>query len=199
MVPSKRLYATEVASTAPHHQLFSQSQLTEVKDDNPGNRRTRSNWSAVDLNGCDKVVFSAGSGGHTGPEKTVLIDLWGAIKAVDAAKAAGVKQFVMVSSRGAENPDAGPTQIRHYTVCKHLADEHLINSGLTYSILRPGRLTDDSATDQVRTDWPQSLEEQWIPRADVAAAIAHCLRSDASHNTIYPLFQGQQSIAEALA
>lgn len=151
------------------------------------------------LKGCDKVVFSAGSGGNTGPDKTVLIDLWGAIKAVDAAKEAGVKQFVMVSSRGAENPDAGPTQIKHYTVCKHLADEHLINSGVTYSILRPGRLTNDSATDQVRTDWPQSLDEQWIPRADVAAAIAHCLGSDASHNKIYPLFHGQQRITEALA
>ena len=37
------------------------------------------------LDGCDQVVFTAGSGGHTGPDKTVLIDLWGAIKAVDAA------------------------------------------------------------------------------------------------------------------
>ncbi|PTY37221.1 oxidoreductase [Saccharospirillum sp. MSK14-1] len=151
------------------------------------------------LTGCDKVVFTAGSGGHTGADKTVLIDLWGAIKAVDAAKASGVKQFVMVSSRGAENPDAAPARIKHYTVCKHLADEHLIHSGLTYSILRPGRLTDEDATDQVRTDWPDSQEEQWVTRADVAAAIAHCLSSNATHQRIYPLFHGEQRVAEALA
>lgn len=150
------------------------------------------------LDGCDRVVFSAGSGGHTGADKTVLIDLWGAIKAVDAAKAAGIKQFVMVSSRGAEDPDAAPSRIRHYTVCKHLADEHLINSGVTYSILRPGRLTDDPATDQVRTDWPQPLDEQWIPRADVADAIAHCLNSAATHHKIYPLFHGEQRLDQAL-
>ena len=150
------------------------------------------------LDGCDQVVFTAGSGGHTGADKTVLIDLWGAIKAVDAAKAAGIKQFVMVSSRGAENPDNGPTRIKHYTVCKHLADEHLINSGLPYSILRPGRLTDDAATDQVRVDWPQSPEEQWIPRDDVAAAIVHCLNNSATVNKIYPLFHGEHSIATAL-
>lgn len=150
------------------------------------------------LEGCDQVVFTAGSGGHTGPDKTVLIDLWGAIKAVDAARAAGVSQFVMVSSRGAENPDAGPARIKHYTVCKHLADEHLIRSGLPYSILRPGRLTDDAATDQIRTDWPESPDDQWIPRDDVAAAIVHCLGSTATVNNIYPLFHGEQRIAAAL-
>lgn len=192
----KRLAAN---GDTPRAMIRSQEQADTIKalGGEPVIADLEGDFSAA-LEGCDRVVFTAGSGGHTGADKTVLIDLWGAIKAVDAAKAAGITQFVMVSSRGAENPDGGPSRIRHYTVCKHLADKHLINSGVTYSILRPGRLTDDPATEQVRTDWPASLEEQWIPRADVANAIAHCLHSAATHNKIYPLFHGEQCLDQAL-
>lgn len=150
------------------------------------------------LKGCDQVVFTAGSGPHTGADKTILVDLWGAIKSVDAAEAAQVSHFVMVSSRGAEDPEGGPAKIKHYTVCKKLADDHLLRSQLNYTILRPGRLTDDPATDGVRTDWPEQPEDQWITRQDVARAIAHCLNNPQTHKGIYPLFNGQQSLAEAL-
>lgn len=150
------------------------------------------------LEGCDRVVFTAGSGGHTGADKTVLIDLWGAIRAVDAARQAGIRQFVMVSSRGAEDPDAGPGAARHYRICKHLADRHLINSGQPYTILRPGRLTDDPAEGRISTAWPSERDEQWITRADVADAIAHCLTTPATLGRIYPLFHGDQPIDRAL-
>ena len=55
--------------------------------------------------GVDNVVFAAGSGGNTGADKTLLIDLWGARNAVNYAKQANVSQFIMVSSIGAGNPD----------------------------------------------------------------------------------------------
>ncbi|WP_111642141.1 SDR family oxidoreductase [Marinimicrobium alkaliphilum] len=148
--------------------------------------------------GCDKVVFTAGSGAKTGPDKTILVDLWGAIKAVDIAKAKGIKQFVMVSSRGAEDPEAGPTKIKHYTVCKKLADDHLLASGVPYTILRPGRLTDDDATGRVRSQWPDNADDQWISRADVALAIEHCLDSPGTLGKVYPLFHGEQPISACL-
>lgn len=151
------------------------------------------------LAGCDSVVFTAGSGGHTGADKTILVDLWGAIKAIDAANEAGVRHFVMVSSRGAEDPDRGPTTIKHYTVCKKLADDHLVRSGLGYTILRPGRLTDDSATGRVDTLAPDDLNAQRISRADVAGAVVHCLETPATVGRIYPLFQGSTRIQDALA
>ena len=90
--------------------------------------------------GCDKVIFAAGSGGSTGTDKTVLIDLWGACKAADYAKKANVSQFVMTSSIGADDPAQGSYDMKPYLVAKHMADEHLINSGLNYTILRPGGL-----------------------------------------------------------
>lgn len=148
--------------------------------------------------GCDRVVFTAGSGAQTGADKTILVDMWGAMKAIDEAKVASVKQFVMVSSRGAEDPEAGPSAIKHYTVCKKLADDHLMQSGLSYTILRPGRLTNDPAVGRVTTRWPSDPDEQWIPREDVARAIAFCLKNDDTLNRAYPLFHGDRTLSDAL-
>ena len=66
--------------------------------------------------GCDRVVFTAGSGASTGPDKTLLIDLWAARKAVDYALKHHVKHFVMVSARGADNPDRGNSPIKPYLI-----------------------------------------------------------------------------------
>lgn len=148
--------------------------------------------------GCDKVVFTAGSGAKTGADKTILVDMWGAMKAVDIAKARGIQQFVMVSSRGAEDPEAGPAKIKHYTVCKKIADDYLLASGVSYTILRPGRLTDDPASGRVINHWPENAEDQWISRADVALAIEHCLGSPGTIGKIYPLFHGDQPMAACL-
>lgn len=150
------------------------------------------------LDGADAVVFTAGSGPKTGPDKTILVDLWGAIRAVDAARAAGVEHFVMVSSRGAADPDHGPPKLKPYSVCKKLADDHLIASGLTCTILRPGRLTDDPASGRVRTDWPDDPDEQWITRQDVARAVAFCLANVTTRGRVYPLFHGDLPLDEAL-
>ncbi len=150
------------------------------------------------FDGCDRVVFTAGSGAKTGADKTILVDMWGAIKAVETAKAKDVQQFVLVSSRGAEDPEAGPAKIKHYTVCKKIADDYLLASGVPYTILRPGRLTDDDSTGRVSCQWPESGDDQWIPRADVALAIEHCLGSPATIGKIYPLFHGDQPISACL-
>ena len=150
------------------------------------------------LTGCSQIVFTAGSGAKTGPDKTILVDLWGAMKAIDAAVQAGIQHFIMVSSRGAENPEKGPAKIKHYTVCKKLADDHLLRSGLDYTILRPGRLTNDPATGQFTTDWPANPDDQWITRADVAGAIAYCLNEPRTLGKIYPLFHGSKTLEQAL-
>jgi uncharacterized protein YbjT (DUF2867 family) len=146
---------------------------------------------------CDKVVFTAGSGGKTGPDKTILIDLWGAIKAVDMAQKHKIKQFVMISSRDAGDPENGTPAIKHYNICKHFADKHLLESGVPYTILRPGRLTDDAATGLITTQRPLSKDEQIISRADVAACIVQCLDHSEAINQVDELYQGEMPIAEA--
>ena len=121
-------------------------------------------------NGCDAVIFAAGSGGSTGPEMTDKVDRDGAKSLIDLAVEAGVDRFVMLSSIGADqaNPEG---DLAHYLKAKHEADEHLKASGLTYAILRPVALTNDGRSDNVilGEDVDKSAKAS---RADVAHLLA---------------------------
>lgn len=150
------------------------------------------------MNGCSTVIFTAGSGADTGLDKTLLVDLWGARNAIDAAKSNGIEHFIMVSSRGADNPNNGPLAIKPYLVAKHFADEYLIHSGLNYTILRPGRLTDDDGSGLINTSRPKDPEKQIISRKDTAKVIVHCLNNKSVNNKIYELYEGRDPIGSAI-
>lgn len=148
--------------------------------------------------GCDAVIFSAGSGGHTGPEKTVDVDRNGAIALIDTARETGVSRFVMVSSMRADDPDSGPENMRHYFRAKHDADQHLRDSGLDYTIVRPGRLTDDDGTGCV--DVAPHLERHGeVPRDDVAAVLLAALDSPATVGRAFEVLSGDTPIRQAVA
>ncbi len=147
---------------------------------------------------CDKVVFSAGSGGNTGYDKTLLIDLWAAKKAVDYSLKEGIQHFVMVSGLGAEDPNEFESELKPYLVAKYFADYYLIESGLEYTILRPGSLTNENGTGLVRTTRAESFKELIIPREDVAMAITYCLNDNNTKGKIFELYSGKESIRESL-
>ncbi|QUE86879.1 SDR family oxidoreductase [Exiguobacterium alkaliphilum] len=147
------------------------------------------------IDGADVVVFAAGSGGHTGADKTLLIDLDGAAKSIEASKQQGVKQFVMVSALKAEDRSAWPDEMKPYYVAKHHADRLLEESGLTYTIVRPGALTDDAGTGKVKTGDVSTGE---VPRADVAAFLAHVIGHEAAYNKSIDLVKGDTAIEETL-
>ena len=120
--------------------------------------------------GCDVVVFAAGSGGSTGPEMTDAVDRDGAKRLIDLAKRAGVGRFVMLSSIGAGDPNSD-SELAHYLQAKHDADEYLESSGLSYAILRPVELTEEDGEGVVR------LGDEVDPgataaRGDVASVLA---------------------------
>lgn len=147
--------------------------------------------------GMDAVVFTAGSGGHTGADKTLLVDLWGAVRVIREAEKEGVEQFVMISAVGAAEPLAGPAKIRHYLVAKRVADEELVRSSGTRTIIRPGRLTDEAGTGRIRAGLDIGYGE--IPRADVAAAVVAALGNRATYGKTFCILGGDTPIAEALA
>lgn len=128
---------------------------------------------------CDDVevvVFAAGSGGSTGPEMTEKVDREGAQHLVDLARKANVDRFVILSSVGADNPPED-TEMTHYLKAKQAADEHLIASGLTYSILRPVALTDDPKTNAINLG--EGVDQKGeARRADVAAVLAEAAVTD---------------------
>lgn len=148
------------------------------------------------LEGMDAVVFAAGSGGDTGADKTLLIDLDGAAKSIEAAKANGnIQHFVMVSALKADDRSAWPDEMKPYYVAKHHADRLLEQSGLNYTIVRPGALTDDVGTGKVEVGDVTTGE---VPRADVAAFIAHIIGHQEAKNKAVDLIKGDTPIESTL-
>jgi uncharacterized protein YbjT (DUF2867 family) len=143
------------------------------------------------------VIFAAGSGSHTGPDKTVAVDQEGAIRTIDAAAAAGVDRFVMLSSMGTRDPEAGAASIRHYYRAKRIADDHLQATDLAWTIVRPGRLTDDEGAGLVEA--AEALDHRGeISRDDVAAVLVACLRVPHTVGRAFEVLAGDLAIGAAL-
>ena len=155
--------------------------------------------SAEDLGaavrGCDAVVFAAGAGPGSGPERKETMDYGGAAKLVEAAKAEGIGHYVMVSSRAA-NPQAEGDGFGVYLRAKGRADQDLQLSGVPYSIVRPGALTDEPGTGQVNLS--ETAEDESVPREDVAAVIAEILALGEALNLVLELYEGDTPIPEAV-
>jgi len=148
------------------------------------------------LDGVHAVVFTAGSGAKTGLDKTLMVDLWGARRVIDACVDKGVKRFVMVSTIGAPDPLAGPASLRPYLVAKRAADDHLLAAGLDHTILRPARLTDEEGTGKVTTTRTGAWGE--VTRADTAHALELCAVDGLASHGVVELYQGETPVAEAL-
>jgi uncharacterized protein YbjT (DUF2867 family) len=146
--------------------------------------------------GAGAVVFAAGAGPGSGPERKQTVDLGAAVKLVRACQAAGVERYLMISAMGAADPAAGPEAMRPYLEAKAGADDALHDSGLAYTIVRPGRLTDDPATGRVRIG--EQLERGEITRADVAAVLAACLDISATVKKTFDLLAGEAPVEDAL-
>ncbi|WP_026837210.1 SDR family oxidoreductase [Gillisia sp. JM1] len=148
------------------------------------------------VQGMDKVIFAAGSGGETGEEKTIAIDQNGAIKMIDASIKAKVKKFVMLSSMGADNPESNK-DLKVYLEAKQNADEHLKNSGLAYTIVRPGALNDDLGLAKVKL--AEKLDESGeISRDDVAFLLVMSLADPLVKNKTFEALEGKESIKNAI-
>jgi uncharacterized protein YbjT (DUF2867 family) len=155
---------------------------------------------AAAVRGADAVVFAAGAGPGSGAERKKTMDLEGAVRLIDAAKAEGVSRYLIVSSMGAADPPpegADDDVFSAYLRAKAGADEALRASGLDYTIVRPGGLTDDPGTGLVNI--AERLERGQIPRADVAAVFAACLDDPGTVGKSFDLISGATPIADALA
>lgn len=122
------------------------------------------------ITGADAAVFAAGAGAGSGPERKLTMDRDGAIKLLHAADQAGVGRYVIVSSIGAESPPDDDDVFSVYLRAKADADAAVMASDREWTILRPGRLTDDPPTGRARIDSDPFRGD--VARADVAAVIA---------------------------
>lgn len=148
------------------------------------------------LDGTDAVVFTAGSGGHTGSDKTLLIDLDGAVKTMQAAKKAGIDRFIIVSALQAHNRENWNESLKPYYAAKHFADKELERSGLTYTIIRPGGLLNETGSGKVSA--AVNLSRGSIPREDVAKTIFASITEEHTYNRGFDLISGNDTIDAAV-
>jgi uncharacterized protein YbjT (DUF2867 family) len=147
--------------------------------------------------GADAVVFAAGAGPGSGEARKRTMDLGGAVKLVDAAKAAGIARYVMVSSMGTDHPERASGAFGAYLEAKAQADQALRRSGLDYTIVRPGGLTDDPGTGRVDVAERLGRHGQ-IPRDDVAATIVAVLDAPSTIGKTFEILSGTTPVEEAI-
>jgi uncharacterized protein YbjT (DUF2867 family) len=151
------------------------------------------------LAGADGVVFAAGAGAGSGARRKDSVDRAASVLMASAAERAGVRRFVQISSMGAgQPPQPGSDEVwAAYITAKTAAEADLRSRDLDWTILRPGRLTDDPATGRVRLG-PPPVPGGAVARADVAAVVAGLLDEPRSRSQTLELVGGDVPVAEAV-
>jgi uncharacterized protein YbjT (DUF2867 family) len=147
--------------------------------------------------GGQAIVFAAGAGSGSGPERKWTVDYGAAVKLIAAAQAGGIDRYVMLSSRGADPSAPGDDTFAVYLRAKGRADEDLQASGLAYTIVRPGGLTDDPGTARISAG--EHVDDGRISRDDVAAVLAFTVRDPLLAGATFEVIAGEEPIEQALA
>ncbi|PKW13517.1 SDR family oxidoreductase [Saccharopolyspora spinosa] len=150
------------------------------------------------LSGVDAAVFAAGAGPGSGAPRKDTVDRAASALLADASERAGIRRFLQVSSMGTTRPnppDVDPV-FGAYLDAKRAAEEDLRSRDLDWTILRPGRLTDDQPTGRVTL--AESVGRAEVTRADVAAVLLALLDEPAASRRALELVNGEIPISEAL-
>lgn len=146
------------------------------------------------IGGADAIVFAAGAGPGSGPQRKWTLDYAGAVKLMEVARRNAIDRYVIVSSTGADPEAEDDGGFGTYLRAKGQADLKLTQSGLSYTIVRPGRLTNEPGTGAVDT----SSGRGEIPRADVAAVLAEVLDTPGTAGLTFEVISGATPIADAI-
>jgi len=150
---------------------------------------------ANEIAGSDALVFSAGAGPGSGEARKQTMDRDGAIRLIEAAREKGVARYVMVSSYGADSGARGDG-FAAYLRAKGEADDALAASGLEWTIVRPGALTNDAGTGRIAI--ARSLPRGQVTRDDVASVLAGVLDRPNTIGRDFDLMSGERPIDAAL-
>ncbi|MFF8429709.1 SDR family oxidoreductase [Streptomyces sp. NPDC016566] len=152
---------------------------------------------AAHLQGADAAVFAAGAGPGSGATRKDTVDRGAAVLFADAAVRAGVRRFVVVSSMGADPAHEGDDVFDVYLRAKGAADAYVTRQdALDWTILRPGTLTNDAGTGQVRLEAHTGRGS--IPRDDVAAVLAELVDTSATAGLTLELISGSTPVSVAV-
>jgi uncharacterized protein YbjT (DUF2867 family) len=147
--------------------------------------------------GADAVVFAAGAGLASGADRKDTVDRGAAELLAAAAMKAGVRRYLLISSMGLDKVAEVDPGFAAYLVAKQAAEDAVRVFGLEWTILRPGRLTDEPGTGRVRLGVPP-VHPGSVSRDDVAAVLAELLVQPGSARKTLELVAGADSVADAV-
>lgn len=155
---------------------------------------------AAHLAGADAVVFAAGAGPGSGVARKDSVDRAAAELLAAAAARAGVRRYLLVSSTGVDaEPAPGTDEVwAAYLRAKRAAEDAIRATDLDWTILRPGRLTDDPGTGRVLLA-PPPVDRADVTRDDTAAVLAALLDTPGTAGTVLELREGDADVLEAVA
>ena len=156
---------------------------------------------AAVVTGADAVVFSAGAGPASGVARKETVDRAAAVLLADAARQAGVRRYLLVSSTGVDEPlapDADEVWAAYIAAKKAAEEEITSRDDLDWTVLRPGRLTDDPGTGKVLLA-PPPVPRADVTRDDTAAVLAALLDTPGTVGKVLELREGDTDVLEAVA
>ena len=136
------------------------------------------------LAGCTVVFCATGARPSLDPTGPYLVDFEGTKNLVNASKAAGIEQFVLVTSLCVSKLLHPLNLFWGILVWKKWAEEYLQRSGLTYTIVRPGGLKNDDNDDRIVMQGLDSLFDGSIPRTKVAQVCVEAIGNESARNKI---------------
>ncbi|MDY6873637.1 MAG: SDR family oxidoreductase [Chloroflexota bacterium] len=141
--------------------------------------------------GCDTLISAIGSLSPVGPDCPRYVDFEGVANLVDTAREAGVRRFVLISSIAVTHPEHPLNNFGRVLDWKRAGEECLVDSGLNYTIIRPGGLKNTAG------DLRRLLIDQgdrlvgFLSRSDLAEACLQALCHPSSHRAIFELIENE--------
>jgi len=186
----------------PVGMIRSPEHITDLEED--GAEPAMINLETADLDemaeivrGADAVLFAAGGGPDGNVQRKETVDKGAAIMLADAAEAAGVRRYVMVSAMGTESADPDSDEVfQVYLRAKQAADDNVRARDLDWTIVRPGRLVDDVPTGNVQIG---DLDHGPVTRGDVAHVLAEVIEADNTIGKTFDVLNGDTPIKQAIA
>lgn len=144
---------------------------------------------AAPVDGISYVVAAMASSFRDPTNSPESVDHQGVINLVDAAQKAGVRKLVLISSMGVTRSEEIESEYMQGLLKAKLAGEdYLRNSGMAYTIIRPGGLTDEPGNQKALalTQGDEAPFEA-ITRADLARVAVECLTNAHALNKTFEL------------
>jgi uncharacterized protein YbjT (DUF2867 family) len=142
---------------------------------------------------CDTLISAIGSLSPVGPNCPRHVDFEGVVNLVHAAHIGGLNRFVLISSIAVTHPEHPLNRFGRVLDWKRAGEQSLIDSGLNYTIIRPGALKDTKGDRRALTIDQGDRLVGSISRSDLAEACLQALSHSGCHRATFELIENKHN------